>query len=297
MTHSPAAPIAQHEIPPVRNPSSFALWAEARFAENPDAAHLDLPADFLTDSFGIRIPGYIDLRGGHARLHRSGFLQASDLWLKHPQSQRQMAGLVPGPDGRDHPLRPPNPEGLVYERHFTDADTTVSFRSVDIERDLDMFHRWQNDPRVAYFWEENKDKQDLRSFLEDRLSDPHNFSVIGSYDGEPVGYFEIYWGLEDRLGAYYDAGHWDRGWHGLIGEVSALGRRKTSAWIRALTHYIFLDCPMTELVVGEPRVDNAKLLRYADALAYRKIREFDFPHKRSALMHCARDDFFERVAL
>ena len=43
------------------------------------------------------------------------------------------------------------------------------------------------------------------------------------------------------------------------------------------------------------RVDNAKLLRYADALAYEKVKEFDFPHKRAALMHCWRDPFFERV--
>ena len=48
-------------------------------------------------------------------------------------------------------------------------------------------------------------------------------------------------------------------------------------------------------MVGEPRVDNAKLLRYADALAYDKVKEFDFPHKRAALMHCWRDPFFERV--
>ena len=54
---------------------------------------------------------------------------------------------------------------------------------------------------------------------------------------------------------------------------------------------------MTELVVGEPRVDNAKLLRYADVLAYHKIKEFDFPHKRSALMHCWRDEFFAKVPL
>ena len=56
-----------------------------------------------------------------------------------------------------------------------------------------------------------------------------------------------------------------------------------------------LDDPRTEKVVGEPRVDNAKLLRYADALAYDKVKEFDFPHKRSALMHCWRDPFFDRV--
>ncbi|WP_299747776.1 GNAT family N-acetyltransferase [uncultured Tateyamaria sp.] len=275
----------------------FARWVEDRFAQDGKAAHIDLPPEITRLGLDARLPGYVDTRGGAQRIHRSGFLQSPEPWLKHPQTRFQSAGLIEGPDGRDHPLRPANPPGVVYERFFVDAGITVTFRSVDIDHDLDTFHRWQNDPRVAYFWEEDRSPEELRGFLEDRLSDPHNFSVIGEYDGVPVGYFEIYWAREDRLGGYYDAGPWDRGWHGLIGETSALGRAKTSAWIRALTHYIFLDCPMTDLVVGEPRVDNAKLLRYADALAYRKIKEFDFPHKRSALMHCARDDFFSRVAL
>ncbi|MBM7069739.1 GNAT family N-acetyltransferase [Actibacterium sp. 188UL27-1] len=282
---------------PAYDARAFHRWVERQFAQDPTVTCLEVPSEMRMNGLTSRQPGYIDLRDGRARIHKSGFLQAPEPWLKHPSGLYQCAGLIEGPDGRNHPLRPPHPTGLVYERHFTDADTTVSFRSVDINGDLDMFHRWQNDPRIAYFWEEDKSRDDLRAFLSDRLSDPHSFSVIGCYDDQPVGYFEIYWAREDRLGAHYDSGPWDRGWHGLIGEVTALGRKRTSAWIRALTHYIFLDCPMTDLVVGEPRIDNKKLLRYADALAYRKIKEFDFPHKRSALMHCSRDDFFGRVAL
>ncbi|GGX67463.1 hypothetical protein GCM10007385_40750 [Tateyamaria omphalii] len=292
-----AATLIKPSHPSPKEQGSFIQWVEDRFVENPEATFIDVPPEMDGAYLDPRLPGYAVAKDGAQRIHRSGFLQAPEPWLKHPQARYQRAALVAGPDGRDHPLRPANPHGVVYEKFFVDAGIAVSFREVDIERDLDTFHRWQNDPRVAYFWEEDRSQDELRGFLEDKLSDPHNFSVIGEYDGVPVGYFEIYWAREDRLGAYYDAGPWDRGWHGLIGEVSALGRAKTSAWIRALTHYIFLDCPMTDLVVGEPRVDNAKLLRYADALAYRKIKEFDFPHKRSALMHCARDDFFDRVPL
>ncbi|QPH55598.1 GNAT family N-acetyltransferase [Pontivivens ytuae] len=284
-------PLSLHE------PRALAEWIETQLSADPTLQTLALPIDPAEVQESPRRPGYVHLADDCPIVHRSGFYQHADLWLRHPPAQRQATTSVDGPDGRDHPLRPPNPTGTVYEKRFADAAVTVSFRVVDIERDLDIFHRWQNDPRVAYFWEEDKSKDDLRAFLEKRLSDPHNLSVIGCYDDQPVGYFEIYWAREDRLGAYYDAGPWDRGWHGLIGEAKHLGRRKTSAWIRALTHYLFLDCPMTDLVVGEPRVDNVKLLRYADAMAYTKIKEFDFPHKRSALMHCPRDAFFARVPL
>jgi acetyl CoA:N6-hydroxylysine acetyl transferase len=49
--------------------------------------------------------------------------------------------------------------------------------------------------------------------------------------------------------------------------------------------------------VGEPNAAHRKLLRQADELAYRKVKEFDFPHKRAALMHCGRAQFFSRVRL
>ena len=174
---------------------------------------------------------------------------------------------------------------------------TVSFEAIAIGRDLDLFHAWMNDGRVAFFWELAKPREDLRAYLERLQADPHAFGLIGSFDGEKAGYFEVYWGAEDRLGAHYDAHPYDRGWHGLIGNARFLGRARTAAWLRALTHLLFLDDVRTEKVVGEPNAAHRKLLRYADELAYRKIKEFDFPHKRAALMHCDRTAFFARVRL
>jgi acetyl CoA:N6-hydroxylysine acetyl transferase len=271
---------------------------EREFGADESLQRVCLPMTALQAAgHNVRSLGCAASDGDRAVIERSGFYQTPEIWMKHAPAQRLSVSLEPGPDGRDHPRRAPDPVGEVYARYDPEAEVVVSFRAIDLGRDLDRFWRWQNDPRVAYFWEEDKPKEELARFLEGRQADPHTFPVIGCFDGEPAGYFEIYWGREDRLGAYYDAGPWDRGWHGLIGERAHLGRRKTGAWLRALTHYLFLDCPMTELVVGEPRVDNAKLLRYADSLAYHKIKEFDFPHKRSALMHCWRDEFFAKVRL
>ncbi|WP_417669050.1 GNAT family N-acetyltransferase [Roseibium sp.] len=269
---------------------------EAAFASSPELHTIAIAAESLQHA-PLRALPFVALEGGRLTVSRSGFYQTPLLWLGHPQAGRTRAGLVAGPDGRDHPLRPPHPEGLVYQRYDPVANVTVSFRAVDIDRDLDTFHRWMNDGRVAFFWELARPKEDLRTYLEQLQAKPHTYPLIGCFDGQDAGYFETYWVREDRLGPYYESGPWDRGWHGLIGERRHLGRVKTGAWLRGLAHYFFLDCPMTENIMGEPRVDNAKLLTYADALAYEKVKEFDFPHKRSALMRCRRDRFFEEVRL
>ncbi|MBP0616401.1 GNAT family N-acetyltransferase [Jiella mangrovi] len=275
----------------------FELWRELdrRFAESA-ADRLDLsPARLAEDGISLR-----ELRCGYAAdgaivVERSGFYQSAGLWTNNPSATHMSAGLIAGPDGRDHPRRPAKPVGGFYERFDREAGASVGFEVLELEQHLSLFHRWQNDPRVAFFWEEDKSEAELAAYLTARIDNPSVIPVIASFDGDPAGYLEFYWGREDRLGAYYDAHPFDRGWHGLIGERRHLGRRKTAAWIRSLTHFLFLDCPMTEKIVGEPRADNVKLLRYTDPLAYRKIREFDFPHKRAALMHCDRGDFFATV--
>ncbi|TDH60816.1 N-acetyltransferase [Dankookia rubra] len=228
-------------------------------------------------------------------IRRRQLLQVPLLWhqdprpVPHPWLPRHL------PDGRIHPERPPLAQGVVYDRFDPLLGMRMSFRRVTADKDLPLFHAWMNELRVAYFWELAQDEASLHAYLRRLEADPHAWPLIGCFDGEPAGYFEIYWAKEDRLGPYYDAHNYDRGWHGLIGARQHLGLAKTAAWLRGLTHFLFLEDPRTEKVVGEPRVDNAKLLRYADALAYDKVKEFDFPHKRSALMHCWRDPFFDRV--
>lgn len=228
-------------------------------------------------------------------IRRRQLLQLPLLWhqdprpVPHPRLPRRTA------DGRTHPERPPLARGVVYDRFDPLLGMRVSFRRVDLDRDMPLFHSWMNELRVAYFWELAWSEDDLRAYLQRLEDDPHSWPLVGCFDGDPAGYFEVYWAKEDRLGPHYDAHDHDRGWHGLIGARHHLGLAKTAAWLRGLTHFLFLDDPRTEKVVGEPRVDNAKLLRYADALAYEKVKEFDFPHKRAALMHCWRDPFFERV--
>ena len=51
-----------------------------------------------------------------------------------------------------------------------------------------------------------------------------------------------------------------------------------------MTDYLLQDDPRTRRIVAEPRADNAKMIGYMQAQGYARIKEFDFPHKRAALM-------------
>lgn len=197
-------------------------------------------------------------------------------------------------NGRAHPVRPPVTSGVKYRRYFPAIAKHISFRVAEVARDLDTFHEWHNQPRVYEFWELNKPKSELKEYLEKGLKDPHQTPYILEIDGAPVGYFELYWTPEDRLGPYYEYQPFDRGFHFLIGSRAHLGLVNTDAILKALCHFVFLDDPRTRRLMAEPRADNRKVLRYVEVFpVWKKLKEFDFPHKRAALIEGKREAFFQ----
>ncbi|MCB0412433.1 MAG: GNAT family N-acetyltransferase, partial [Bdellovibrionales bacterium] len=86
---------------------------------------------------------------------------------------------------------------------------------------------------------------------------------------------------------------YDRGFHFLIGDTGSLGRASTDHVIRSITHFLFLQDSRTERVVGEPRSDNKRVLKYVGSIpGWKFVKEFDFPHKRAALVMAERKPFF-----
>ncbi|AHZ68571.1 hypothetical protein OU5_1492 [Pseudomonas mandelii JR-1] len=279
-------------------PESQALWATCYwlFARDPACQHLTFqlqqsPADALAS--GLLIP--TDTAGQY-RCERTLFWQLPQPWLSQAQADTYPQQMVIS-GGKRHPLRPLKPRGEVYRRFDARLGGWISLRTLDIDLDLGRFNRWQNSPRVASFWQEEGSLEQHREYLSKLEADPHTLTLIGCFDDQPFAYFEAYWAKEDRIAPFYDTGDYDRGIHMLVGEENHRGPHKVASWLSALTHYLFLDDPRTQRVVAEPRADNGKMIKYMQDQGYHCEKEFDFPHKRAALMMLGRERFFARCKL
>ncbi|GAB6261940.1 GNAT family N-acetyltransferase [Photobacterium sp. R1] len=287
--HSLQLTLSAHDL---ENPQALAQLLtdlDAEFSHQPerDRFLLEAPQDLQAQLSAI-----LPLCEGNL-LYKSVFYQMPEQWHLHtPSSRFPFVEVQSNNQHRHHPMRPEMPAGTVYKRFDHQADAEVSFRVFDMERDLDVFVRWMNDPRVAHFWEQAWSKEKLAEFAQSRLNDPHIIPLIGEFNGEAFGYIEAYWVSEDRLAPYYDVQPYDRGIHLLVGEEQFRGPRFFNCWMRAISHYLFIDDVRTTRIVLEPRADNQRLFNRIEAVGYRKLFEFNFPHKRSALLMLERGAFF-----
>jgi acetyl CoA:N6-hydroxylysine acetyl transferase len=216
--------------------------------------------------------------------------QQPQLWLPQTPAVYPQSHVRTGE--RWHPLRPAKPQGYVYERFIPWLGQRFAFRVPTVEQDVNTLHKWMNDPRVAAFFQEEGDLDYQRAYLNGRLADPHMLPLIAEFDRVPFGYMEVYWAQENRLGPYYAADDYDRGWHVLVGEQAYSGGQFISAWLPSLMHYMFLDEPRTQRIVGEPAASHTRQVRNLERSGFSALKDFDFPHKRATLVMLIREKFF-----
>lgn len=184
------------------------------------------------------------------------------------------------------------PSDLLHRRATPERDGlpgTFSLRELDLDHDLDVLHRWMNDPDVARYWRKAWPRDQIAAYLREQQLSTHSTPYVGELDGVPMSYWELYRADLDPLAQYYDAREHDAGVHLLLGPADCRGRRLAADLLRVVSAWQLDADPLATRVIGEPDASNLRLIRVAALAGFRHVRDIDLPDKRAALLVRPRD--------
>ncbi|MFJ6075036.1 GNAT family N-acetyltransferase [Streptomyces sp. NPDC093065] len=156
---------------------------------------------------------------------------------------------------------------------------------VDAERDAPLVARWMNDPAVAAYWQLTGPQSVTADHLGAQLAgDGRSIPCVGTLDGVPMSYWEIYRADLDPLARYCPVRPHDTGVHLLIGDGADRGRGIGTALIRTVADLVLAGRPACTRVLAEPDVRNGPSVAAFLGAGFRLAAEVDLPGKRAALM-------------
>jgi len=186
------------------------------------------------------------------------------------------------------------PQGLepVFSKTYANEQVTVSIRPFDLDRDLEMVHRWFHRDHAKAIWQMNWDLPRLEQFYRSLLADKAGHAYIGEINGIPTFNMEVYWATRDVVGNYYDVLPTDYGTHLFIAPTDK-DKKFPSLTMQSILSWLFAH-PKVGRLVGEGAIESMAALMNKIHVGFKLQGIIEMPHKKAHLNFCYREWYWEK---
>jgi hypothetical protein len=181
------------------------------------------------------------------------------------------------------------PEELYYF-YEKELNSGVSFRSLDLAKDLDMIHDWVNQSYSRKFWQLNGSKDLVYDTYKMVLENPRAHSFIGLVNKKPVCQIDVYGVAGEELGLHTVAGDYDCGLHLLMLPTRELQKGWSYYALKNFQQFYF-TFSQHEILYDEPDQENVHANKLAMDSGFRFIKTIALSNKTANLYSISREQF------
>jgi RimJ/RimL family protein N-acetyltransferase len=170
-------------------------------------------------------------------------------------------------------------DGIVYEKKFARFPAaTISFRALDLDKDLSMVHGWVNMDYTRTFWQMRGSIGLLRACYQCIQQNPFAHSFIGLMDGVAVCQFDIYKVSADELSQHIAFREEDCGFHLLMAPLKIPVHGLTLTMVSAFLEFYFAQNPGGKMF-AEPDIQNLKSINLLERAGFEKGARVELSYK------------------
>lgn len=183
-----------------------------------------------------------------------------------------------------------HPDIIHYDEYIPELQATLSFRSLDIQTDLDLIYDWVNQAYARRFWQLNGSKDLVRNTYEAILQNERAHSFIGCIDTLPVCQIDVYGVAGEELEQHVETGEHDCGLHLLMLPTKQLQKGWSYYVLKCFQHFYF-SFDQHSCLYAEPDQENTLANKLAMDAGFHFLKTIQLSNKTANLYSIFRDQF------
>lgn len=172
--------------------------------------------------------------------------------------------------------------GTIFTCSPKEIDADVSFRSLNLDSDIDLIHDWANKEYAKRFWQMEGTKPMIANIYRAILQNPDAHSFIGLINNHPFCQIDAYAVHADELAEHVKAEEGDCGLHLLMCPPREMKRSWTRAALHSFIDFYF-SFPQAKRLFAEPDHENYYANKLALKCGFQFLKTIEMSNKTANL--------------